>query len=331
MRSSRLVLLLVAGVLLVSAARIAPRTLFIETPGEVLGLSERVTVSAPGTKPIDGDFLLTTVLIQPGTVVGLIDAWVDAEARVIPAAQLFPPDQDPEEYFDRQEEVFDESASQAAAVGLRAAGFEVSGDGALVVSVLPGTAAEGALAPGDVIVAADGQPIGVADELQETIRAAGPDDPVRLTVRREGRTVKVEVAPRSVAGGSLRPILGIEVSTVSELPVPVDVDVGPIGGPSAGLMIALTVFDKVDPVDLAAGRQIAGTGTLTFDGRVGPIGGIEQKVLAAGSADVEVFLVPAEQLEDARAGLPAGSDMELIGVQTFQDAVDALMPRVARG
>jgi Lon-like protease len=155
---------------------------------------------------------------------------------------------------------------------------------------------------------------------------------LRLTVRRAGQVIRVEVTPRPVPPEPSRPVLGIEVMTLNatiDLPVPVDVNADDTGGPSAGLMIALAVFDKVDPVDLADGRLIAGTGTIGFDGTVGMISGVEQKVLAADREGVDVFLAPQDQLMEAQRGIPVGSDLRVIGVATFDEAVQALQPELA--
>ncbi|MGH8900138.1 MAG: PDZ domain-containing protein [Egibacteraceae bacterium] len=335
MRLPRVVLLLTAGLLLMSAAVIVPLPFFLEAPGDVVGLGKRVKVGGPGSSPLDGEYLLTTVYLTPGTTLGLVSAWLDPSTRVLRAEEILEPGQDTRQFLDRQQTVFDETAAQAAAVGLRAAGFDVGpqdlhGDGVLVVRTVPGSAAQGLLLPEDVILRAAGRPVETREDLLDTLETARAGDPVRLTLRRSGRTLEVEVRPRPVPGSSERPILGIEPRTLNEridLPVPVKVDSGGIGGPSAGLMIALTVFDKVDPVDLANGRRIAGTGTIALGGgEVGPIGGIEQKVLAAASQRIDVFVAPGVQLAEAREALPPTSPMEVIGVRTFDEAVDALKP-----
>ena len=167
---------------------------------------------------------------------------------------------------------------------------------------------------------------GAACERFASLRVSG-GGPRWLPARRGGRAREFKITPRPVPGGPARRVIGVQVSTLNatvDLPVPVDVDSGQIGGPSAGLMIALTVFDKIDPVDLADGRRIAGTGTIGFDGEIGPIGGIQQKVVAAHRERVDVFLAPDEQLVEARSGLPEDSAMEVMGVGTFDEALSAL-------
>ena len=107
-----------------------------------------------------------------------------------------------------------------------------------------------------------------------------------------------------------------------QLPVAVTVDASGVEGPSAGLMTALTVYDQLSPRDVAAGRHVAGTGTLDIDGTVGEIGGIEAKARAAEAAGAELFLAPATQAADARAVL--GDRVPVVGVSTFDAALRAL-------
>src|ERR687894_513310 len=124
MRPPRLLLLLIAGLLLVSAAVIVPLPFFLEAPGLVVALGDRVKVQVPQSS-LDGDYLLTTVYLAPGTTMGLVRAWLDPETRVLRAEDVLGRGQDPDAFFDRQQAVFNETAQQAAAVGLRAAGFDV--------------------------------------------------------------------------------------------------------------------------------------------------------------------------------------------------------------
>ncbi len=121
------------------------------------------------------------------------------------------------------------------------------------------------------------------------------------------------------------PVLGVAISTVGfdiDLPFPVQVDAGRIGGPSAGLLMALTVYDLADVGDLTRGRIIAGTGTIDAQGNVGPVGGVEQKIEAAVDARAQIFLAPVGEAEQARAA--AGDRLQVIGVTTLDDAIGAL-------
>lgn len=312
---------------LVSAALIVPLPFYLERPGRTVSLGACIDVAARASS-LEGDFLLTTINVLPATTFDTVRGIADDDASVVPRRQLLPPGVESEEFFDRQREVFASTADVAAAVALEAAGHDVpvSGDGVEVVRILPGTPAAAQLRPGDVIRGVDGAPISVESELRQAIEDAEVGVGLRLEVHRDGEVLEVDVAPVAEQG---RPVIGILPQTLRprvDLPVDVDVATGPIGGPSAGLMIALTVYDKVLPEqDLAAGRVIAGTGSIAQDGRVGPIGGVTLKVLAADARGADVFLAPLGDHRAALDAVPAGSSLRVVPVETFEQARDALL------
>ncbi len=335
MRSLRSWFMPLSLAVIVSAALLVPLPLFLESPGDPVSLGEAVEVGVEDPDELSGDFLLTAVNVRRATATGVLRAMVDSQVSLVAARRIVPPGEDDAVYFDRQREVFRESVSTAAAVGLSAAGFpvdteSVTGSGVVVMRVLEQSPADGVLQPGDVIVGVDGAPVRVADDLRGLIGTSDDGRPREVAVRRDGeeRTVTVVPGEFAVGDGRVTHGLGVEIQTLDqrvELPVPVDVDSGRIGGPSAGLMMALTVYDKAShDVDLAAGRTIAGTGMLSLQGEVGPIGGIAGKVVAAERRDVDVFLSPASQLDVARDAVPEESDLEIVGVATFEEAVDVL-------
>ena len=112
--------------------------------------------------------------------------------------------------------------------------------------------------------------------------------------------------------------------SIDPFPFPVSIDSGDIGGPSAGLMWALGLYELMTPGDLTGGRTIAGTGTIDLRGHVGPIGGIRDKVVAAQHAGASIFLAPADDMAELD-GVDTGA-MRVISVATFADALQALRP-----
>lgn len=322
----------VSTVVLVWAAFVVPLPFFVEAPGTLRSLGEAVDVDVPGVPPLTGDYLLTAVSLRPAATFDLVRAAFVANDRVVPTTTFVPPGEDRDAYFDRQREVFADAADVAAAVGLAAAGYDidpsaVTGEGAVIARVITGTPADGALRAGDVITAIDGVPVRTADDLGTRIRAVPAGTPLRLEVDRADEELAVEIAARAqIVDGVERPLIGVEAQTLRpriDLPVPVEVDSGQVGGPSAGLMIGLTVYDEASEVDLAQGRRIAGTGTLSGAGVIGPIGGVELKVIGAIADAADVFVAPREQLAEAESAA-AGSDLRVIGAATFADAVAAL-------
>lgn len=326
---------LVGLALVVGAGLRAPLPYFVEMPGSAVTLGACVEVQAEETTPLHGDFLLTTVSLRRATPFSLLRVALDPAASLRPDDRVVSPGVGDDDHFAGQRQVFGRTAQQSAALGLQAAGYGADpehfiGDGALVTGVLEGSPAHGVLRGGDVIIEVDGRPVGTETELREAIEGT---EPLVLTIQREGEPYRAMVAPTDeMVTGAAPSGLGVRVQTVNsriELPVPVDVVSGRIGGPSAGLMIGLAVYDQAESeVNLAAGRRIAGTGTLTSQGAVGRIGGVELKALAAHRRGADVFLVPATQIDQAHALLPRNIDMEVVPVASFDEARQLLLESV---
>lgn len=310
---------------LVAAALLVPLPVLVIAPGSAVTVGERVELGRP-PDPLTGSFLLTTVRIYQPTTLGVVQAWLAEYQDVLSREEVVPPGVDRGEFEEAQRQLFRETSEVAAAVGLRAAGepVEVSGSGARVVGVMEGAPAEGHLEAEDVITAVDGRPVALASDLVAALAARSAGEEVDLTVQRGGAERHARVVLREDEGLG-RPALGVAVTTVDleiSLPVPVDVDQGRIGGPSAGLMIALTVYDLVDVIDLAQGRTIAGTGTIDLEGQVGAVGGVGAKVVAARQSGADLFLVPEAEAGEAREA--AGGELEIVAVGTMEEAVAAL-------
>lgn len=318
--------------LLILAGAVVPLPAFVERPGTAAGIPACVTIDGEAV-PVNGDFMFTTVAQREATVFGLVIAAALDDQEVVPRRDILGEVRS-DEYFQQQRQVFLTSTEQATIVALEAAGLPVEfrGTGVAVVEVIPDTPAEGVLRPGDVVTEIDGAPV-LTDEA--LIAAINGTTSLPLLVERGGETFTRTVEPeiRDV-DGQRRPVIGVRITTHEpevELPVSIDVASGHVGGPSAGLMLALAIYDMVDDADLAAGRRIAGTGTLTADGTVGPIDNIDLKVPAAIGQGAQVFVAPAVQAEEARVAVPDGSDLTVVGVDTFDDARTALRRTVAGG
>ena len=198
------------------------------------------------------------------------------------------------------------------------------------------------LEPADTILEADGMPIATIDDLSAALADAEPGDVIALTIDRPSEgTSTVDVELSSDPTDPERTIVGFvpfDTRTV-DLPFDVSIDTAAVGGPSAGAAFTLALIDELTEGDLTGGRDIAVTGTIRLDGSIGPIGGLEQKVSAVEQHGVEVFLIPAEQIElsepdpeDPDDGicrwecLNAAGDGEvvLIPVATLDDALEVL-------
>jgi Lon-like protease len=312
--------------LIVTALVVVPLPVVVAImPGPTISAPEGITlVDAP--IEVTGDVKITTVAIGRTSTVGALLALFDDDRDLMLRQTIVPEGVDEDEFNEVQRRLFEESVRVAVAVGVEAAGHdvEVTGDGAQVGGVLEGGPADGVLREGDVIVEIDGRPVSVAADLVAVTSQRAAGDTVSITFRRGDDERRREIELAEVAE-SERPAIGVVIRTVglrTELPFDVEVDVGEVGGPSGGLMVAIAAYDQASDEDLTRGRIVAGTGTIDLAGNVGSVGGIPQKVSAATDAGATVFLVSTGDADAAREA--AGDDLEVIVVATLDEALAEL-------
>jgi Lon-like protease len=276
---------------------------------------------APTYEGSSGHLVLTTVRFTQITPLGGLVAWLDPEQAVVDEEILYPPGLTHDEEERRAASEMDQSKINAAFVVLsRLTGYpDEHGRGALIEQVGEGCPADRRLFPGDVILRIDDEVVDSATEASRLIEAVPPGRPIELRVRtdEEVREVRVE---RGRCPGIRERLIGI--STVEPFPIEISIESDDVGGPSAGLMWALGLYDLLTPGDLTGGRTIAGTGTIDRDGTVGPIGGILDKVVAARESGADILLVPTDNLGEVR-DVDRGA-MRVVPVGTFEDALAAL-------
>lgn len=319
----------VQGVLPCDVAPFSPTCHAALRPGPVENALQLVDIEGAPTSESAGQLLLTTVSVDAD--LGLLE-WL--EARRDPRFEdvdrdlYFPEDADEEQTRQEFVVMMEQSQQTATLAALATLDYELEPRGAEVREVVDGSPADGLLAAGDVVVAIDAREVTGPQDVVDGVLAAGPDAEVVLVVEGPGggtRRIEVVLAPNPDAPGS--GFLGVLLVTAIQLPVDVAIDAGAIGGPSAGMVFALSIVDLLTPEDLTGGQVVAGTGTIDVDGRVGPIGGVRQKVVGATSRGDQppatVFLVPRGNLEEARAAA-VDRDVVLVPIDTLDDAVRAL-------
>jgi Lon-like protease len=217
------------------------------------------------------------------------------------------------------------SEQVAAAVALRAGGLDVrtTPRGVLVEAVAVDVPAAKVLESGDVIVAAAGKPTLTIAQLRRATASVRPGQDLGLRLRREGKRLERTVATVAAPGDAGRAIIGIRVAQEARirLPLKVDIDLGNVGGPSAGLPFALQVYEELGN-DVDGGNRVAATGEIELDGSVGSVGGIKQKTYGVRSSGADVFLVPAG--ENAATARRYAGGLRIIAVESFEQALHAL-------
>ncbi len=298
---------------------------YLVTPGTVEELGGIITVEDEKRKE-NGVMAMVTVSQQQANFWSFLYGAVHPIADLRPISQVIPEDMTQEEYYELSREWMAESQSLAAVIALRKVSYEVEiiSDGVEVVDFLPGSPAEGILEKGDLIKKVDGKEVYLAEEVVSIIQEWEIEEEVGLTVERNGEQHNLEVQTTGHSQQPGKAAIEVYVTTLNwtpVLPVDINIEAGPVIGPSAGLMFVLEILDRLMPEDLVAGRNIAGTGTISLDEKIGSIGGVKQKVVAAENAGIEYFLVPENNYQEA---LEEARDIVVIPVGTLDDALDFL-------
>jgi Lon-like protease len=280
---------------------------------------EVIQVKGASTSKSAGQLRLTTVGVQPDTdLLSAIWAWFDDKQAVVPRELIYPPDQTEEQVEQRNADDFKESQTSAETAALRELGYPIQ---VTVGKVVSGSPADGVLKTGDVITSVDGKPVTKPSELTDTIRGKPAGTQLTIGYTRAGKPATARLASKVAKEGE-PPRIGVEIEQRQPHPFTLTIDLDEIGGPSAGLMFALGIVDKLRPEDLTGGKIIAGTGTIDDDGKVGPIGGIGQKLLGAKNAGATIFLAPADNCAEAVDNAVPG--LALVRVGTLHEALGAL-------
>ncbi|NOX24206.1 MAG: PDZ domain-containing protein [Actinobacteria bacterium] len=331
-------LLLIGGGFYVAAQ--TPVEFYALSPGPVNDVGDYIEV-IDDTGPSAGQLYFLTVSLREISLLEYWGAKLDPKVDLSPRENIRPTGVSPESLRQQNIDLMEQSKQAAIYVALTRLGYEVTfeGEGSLIADVIQGSAADGVIQRGDVIVAVNGNPVEFSTDAVEYIGGNAPGDVINLELLRgadgpnpERVNLDITLGPYRAedADGNLiedneRGMVGVLLSNYNPsivFPIDINIDSQNIGGPSAGMMFTLEIMDRLLPEDLTAGKSIAGTGTIDQDGNVGAIGGIRQKVFGAIAAGAEIVLVPADNYDDAVAA--AGDDIIVVRIETIDDAINYL-------
>jgi PDZ domain-containing protein len=316
----------------------------------VLGKSNgEQIIQVSGHKAYRDDGGLRLVTVVPSSidahvsVVQALTAWADPDQAVYPHDAVYQDTETPTSVKQQSQQEMASSQDNAVAVALRELGIDF-GTAVKVTQVDPKGPGKDELETGDLLLAVDGERTPTTAELVEAVKTNPPGTPLRLTIDRGGKTrdVTVTTGPLGEKGRARKQSrIGVGIAPSYDFPFEVDVNLADnIGGPSAGLMFSLGVYDVLTPGSLTDGHVIAGTGELDARGRVGQIGGIQQKLVGAQQDGARLFLVPAGNCAEALGGHYDPDRMRLVKVKTMPGALaavqkwtddpDAALPRCTR-
>ncbi len=316
--------------LLVALAVAVPLPYAISGPGPTRdtlgdeGDTPLIAISGAPTYPSTGELLLTTVSTAGGpgypvTLGDVLRGWASSARSVLPVEEVFPASETREQIEEANQADMISSQENATVAALEELGYAVPTT-LTVDSTMPQSGAEGVVEPGDVVTSLDGVPVGSFAELSAGMDAVAAGDRVQLGVTRGGEPFELTVT--TIDDGTGRAILGLFIDPTFDFPVDVSIKIDDIGGPSAGTMFALGIVDRLTPADEANGQVIAGTGTMDLTGSVGPIGGIQQKLVGARRDGATWFLAPEANCSEVVGHVPDG--LSVLRISTLHDAREAI-------
>lgn len=335
-------LLLLIVAIFIAACVFLPAPYFIQRPGSTVPLAELVTVNGQ-EDDAPGSYSLTSVGVYQGTALRLLQAKFDPFSEIISEEEMFG-GATSEEYNQMQEYFMTSSQNSAIEQALKLADkpYHFEFKGVYVMHIDPASDFIDKLAVGDTVVEVDGKQFESSQEFMDYVQNKKVGDTVTIKYLRNGSENKasgqlIELPSNQKAGIGISLIDHTAISSDEKI----EFHVENIGGPSAGLMFTLQIYDQLVEADLRKGRKIAGTGTMNLDGTVGRIGGIDKKIASAAQEGTEIFFAPEDPITDemkkdfpgiqsnyqeAKTALEKlDSNMKIVPVKTVKDAVDYLM------
>ena len=318
--------------LLTIATLLAPIPFVFFKPGVPDNVAGKIiSIKDAKTYPINGKLFITSILVtnpdSPVFGAETLVNWAIGPHVVLPKESVYPPIQPAQKIERDSRNEMESSKVTSTAAALRYLGYDFD-EVYYVSDIRDYSDAIKKLKIGDVITKIDGKEINQIEEIRTSYAKKSIGDSLLITVERKDKNGKVTpVTTRVILVENLdieekeRPAIGILVGTSARFPIDVDFNLPGVGGPSAGLIFAVGIVEKLTEEDLVRGRKIAGTGTITASGKVGGIGGIEEKMVGASRIGATIFIAPRENCPDIEH-VPKG--LKVIPVSTLSEAIEAL-------
>ncbi|WP_213813854.1 S16 family serine protease [Glaciihabitans sp. dw_435] len=330
-------ILLLVAIIGVGVVAFVPAPYVIEQPGPVFNTLSKVTVDnkevqmidipVEKTYPTDGSLDMLTVSVngnraQRPSWLEIATAWLDPSKAVVPLENIYPAGVTDADSKAQSAADMVDSQKEAVAAALHELGIKFTTT-LTVAAIAQGSPAESQLKAGDVIESINGTTFTFLGDVSAAVIANGADKPATVVVLRDGVKKTLSITPKlNTTVDPAVPQLGIGVAADYTFPFDVKIQLQDVGGPSAGMMFALGIIDKLTPGELNGGEQVAGTGTIDASGTVGAIGGIRQKLYGAKQAGAKWFLAPASNCNEVVDHVPSG--LTVYAVKTLQDSLTAL-------
>jgi PDZ domain-containing protein len=281
-----------------------------------------IQITGRQTYPTAGELRMTTVSLNDQiTLFGALGLWASGRYALAPREEYFKPGESDEQVQQENVKEFQDSQSNAEVAALRHLGFPIK---VLAQEVVAGSPADKVLAAGDRLLNVNGKQITQEDDVRAALAGTKAGQTISITFQHgtdAPRTSELALGPNPDPKQP-QGFMGLQPIDRADVPFDVKVSLQDVGGPSAGLMFALAIVDRLTPGEMVAGEHVAGTGEIDEKGNVGAIGGISFKVVGAREAGATVFLTPEQNCAEAAAAVPDG--LKLVKVSNLDSALTAL-------
>ena len=305
-----------------------PSPYVIERPGQSFNVMSEVSgvpvISSSDLESYASDSRLDilTVSLVGNRDVGptwlqVLSAWLDPAQSVVPMDEIFPPNLSAEEISAESSAMMETSQQEAVAAALTHLGYEIPRV-IYVSTVFESTPASGKLVAGDFIDTVNGTAVFDLDALKAEIQKSD-GSALEVQVSRDGQSLALSITPELKDESW---VLGVLVGYNYDFPVDLQLELGNVGGPSGGMMFALGIIDTLTEGSLAGDSHIAGTGTISASGEVGPIGGIRLKMIAAERSGADLFIGPRSNCPQIIGNIP--NDLDVVVVESLDQALEVV-------
>jgi PDZ domain-containing protein len=293
------------------------------TLGQVNG-ADVVSIQGQDTFPTKGQLTMTTVSLSDDlSLFGALGLWVSGRYALAPREEFYKPGESKDEVRDQNVKAFQDSQTSAEVAALHYLGYPSK---VVVAEITKGSAADNTISPNDRLLVVNGKTITTAADVRAALENTKPGDQIDIKFQHDGQEKTSRIA-LGKADDRATGFLGLSPVDRADVPFEIKIGLPDVGGPSAGLLFALSIVDKLTPGELNGGQSIAGTGEINDAGQVGPIGGIPFKMVAAREGGATTFLVPADNCVEAKQQAPDG--LRLVKVENLAGAVKAIESIVA--
>jgi len=294
-----------------------------DTLGQVDG-QDVVSIQGQDTFPTKGRLTMTTVSLSDElSLFGALALWGSGRYALAPREEFYKPGESKDQVRNQNVKAFQDSQTSAEVAALHYLGYPSK---VVVAEVTKGSAADNTISPNDRLLVVNGKTIAAAGDVRAALEATKPGDQIDIVFQHDGQEKTARIA-LGKADDRTTGFLGLSPVDRADVPFEIKIGLPDVGGPSAGLLFALSIVDKLTPGELNGGQSIAGTGEITDAGEVNPIGGIAFKMVAAKEGGATTFLVPADNCVEAKQQAPDG--LRLVKVETLTGAVQSIEAIVA--